>query len=375
MKIAYIRTTLHKGSGLANHIFEISKQIRQSRNFTALLCRETNVKMVDIYIRELTFFGSGIPFTRNIIFPFRCIRTLRQFDIIHSQYHPSIFVGNIAKRLLNKPHVFTFHGFAPIRVWRNVSQRLKMMDHRLGTFLALRLGVDKIITVSNYLKNVLIKNYFVKRNKINVVYNGVDTAKFNIGDNGKSIRYRYKLRDNPVVLYLGRLAPYKGVQYLIQAIPLVLKVFPDVKFVVGGASRFDSPAIGELIRRLNVERAIRFLGYIPDEEIPKIYACCDVFCYPSLWEGFGLTPAEAQASGKPVVAFDNCAIPEVVKNGETGILLPPKNIQDLAAAIIRLLDDKALRDEMGINGRKRVSKLFSWEKAGKQTLQIYRSIM
>jgi glycosyltransferase involved in cell wall biosynthesis len=156
LRIAYIRSSLHTGSGLVNHIVEIAKRIKRAGNEVAIICRETEIKSKNPLIYELKFGGDGIPFLRNFIFPFRSLEVLEKFDLIHTQYHPDILVGNTATKFLKKPHVFTYHGFAPVRAWRIYNQRLKMIDHRIGTFLALHSKVHKIITVSHFLKEELV---------------------------------------------------------------------------------------------------------------------------------------------------------------------------------------------------------------------------
>lgn len=375
LRIAYVRSSLHTGSGLVKHIMEIARRIKRAGNEVAIISRETEIRSKDVPIYELRFTGDNIPFLRNLIFPFKSLRILEKFDLIHTQYHPGIFVGNTATKFRKKPHVFTYHGFAPIRTWRSSKQKLKMIDHRLGTFLALRSRVHKIITVSHFLKEELIKRYFIQEDKIQVIYNGVDTERFNPNVDGNSIRKIYKLENCPVVLYLGRLAPYKGVQFLIEAIPEVLRELPETKFLISGAMRYDIPNLNKMVKSLKIENSIVFTGYVPDEDVPKLYACCDVFCYPSLWEGFGLTPAEAQSCGKPVVAFNTCAVPEVVKNKHTGLLVEPKNAEAIAKALVSLLQNKELRFRMGLEARERVLQLFSWDKAAKQTLQIYHEVL
>ena len=375
LRIAYVRSSLHSGSGLVNHMMEIAKRVKRAGNDVVIISRETEIKSKDIPICELRFTGDSIPFLRNLIFPFKTLHVLNGFDLIHTQYHPSIFVGNAAAKFLKKPHVFTYHGFAPIRAWRNYKQRLKMMDHRFGAFFALHSKVHKIITVSYFLKEELMKKYFVEGDKIRVIYNGVDTKRFNPNVRGESIRELYRIKNCPTVLYLGRLAPYKGVQFLIEAIPKVLKELPDAKFLIGGAMRYDIADLGQVIKKLRIKDSVVFTGYVPNVDVPKLYACCDVFCYPSLWEGFGLTPAEAQACGKPVVAFNTCAIPEVVKNGHTGLLVEPRNVDALAKALVALLTNEERRFNMGLEARKQVLQFFSWNKAAEQTLQIYREAL
>jgi 1,2-diacylglycerol 3-alpha-glucosyltransferase len=353
---------------------EIASRIKAAGNTVAVVSREAAVKSREIPIYELQFAGGNIPFLRNMVFPPRSLSVLRNFDVVHTQYHPGVFAGDLAAEWLKKPHVFTFHGFAPIRAWRNPKQTLKMVDHRLGTLFALRTNVHKIITVSHFLKTELIKRYFVEADKIQVIYNGVDLERFTPHIDGVSIRKRYGLGDRPAILYLGRLAPYKGVQFLIEAIPEVLRELPGAKFLIGGGARYDTVDIGGLIKRLKIGKSVVFTGYVSDQDVGRLYAACDVFCYPSLWEGFGLEPAEAQACGKPVVAFDNCALPEVVKDGRTGLLVQPRRVEALAEALISLLHDKERRIRMGHDARRRVAQLFSWETAAQRTLQVYHEV-
>lgn len=354
---------------------EIAKRVKSAGNEVAIISRESEIESEDVPIYELRFPGDVIPFFRNFVFPFRTLSVLKKFNLIHTQYHPDIFVGNAVSKFVKKPHVFTYHGFAPVRVWRNYRQKLKMIDHRVGTFFALRSNANKVITVSHFLKEELIMKYFIEEKKIQVIYNGVDAERFNPNVNGNSVRQLYELGDCPVVLYLGRLDLYKGVQFLIEAIPFVLKELPEAKFLIGGVMRYDISDLGRLIKSLKIRNSVIFTGYVPDRDVPKLYACCDVFCYPSLWEGFGLTPAEAQACGKPVVAFNTCAIPEVVKNTETGLLVEPRNIEALAEALVSLLQDKKRRLGMGSKARERVLRLFSWDKAAEQTLRVYHEVI
>ena len=220
-----------------------------------------------------------------------------------------------------------------------------------------------------------MQKYFVQKDRIRVVYNGVDAKRFNPNINCNSVSELYKLEGRPVVLYLGRLSPYKGLRFLIEAIPQVLREIPDAKFLIGGAMRYDIPDLSRLLVNPRVKEAVIFTGYVPNRRVPELYAACEVFCYPSLWEGFGLTPAEAQACGKPVVAFNNCAIPEVIADGQTGLLVEPRNVEALAEALVSLLRDEGLRIRMGLRARDRASRLFSWDRAAQQTLQIYREVL
>ncbi|MFX1520891.1 MAG: glycosyltransferase family 4 protein [Promethearchaeota archaeon] len=377
MRVAIFRSTLHKGSGQVVHILELAKRLIELGVETDVFTRrrEIEVDIKKIKIHELKFPGSTLKFLRNILTPFYTRGILRDYTLIHTMYHPGIFVGNYLKHAEYVPHVFTYHGFAPTWIWRDPRQKLKMIDHKVETFFALRDGIDHIITVSKYLKNELSSIHKVSPEKITVIYNGIDLTRFTPENTklAQSILEQYEL-EPPIILYLGRLAPYKGVQFILKAVPLILKEMPNTKFLIAGGARFDILNLKRLIKEEHKSSVI-FTGFVPTEEVPLMYAACDVFCFPSLWEGFGLPPAEAMATERPVVAFNNCALPEVVKNNECGLIVPPKNHYQLAKAIITLLQDEKLRKKFGRAGRKRVERLFTWDLAAKRTLTVYQKVL
>ncbi len=370
-----IRSTLHRASGQTVHIRELSRHLIRLGNEVSVFSRRIeNHSLSEIGV-QLKSSLDGIPFIRHLGFATVCLSGIGEFDVIHSQYHPEIIAGNWMHELKKRPHVFTYHGFAPIRIWRNAFQKLKMLDHRIGTFFSLRTGVDRIIAVSRFLKSELVRSYHLSPELIHVVYNGVDLERFSPELNGRQVRESYSLGESPVVTFVGRLAPYKGPQFLLEAIPRVLKEVPDAKFMFVGSARFDLPRIGEILKAKHIRKVVTFTGYVNDKTLPQLYASCDVFCYPSLWEGFGLTPAEAQAAGKPVVAFKTCALPEVVEDGVTGFLVPAQDSVALAGAIVRLLRDAGLRRKMGQKARTRVEQMFSWERAARETLRVYEEAL
>lgn len=374
MRIALVRSTLHKGSGQTTHVIELAKGLQILGHDVTIISREIQFQDIDINTQEFNFYENQIPFFRNIIFPFRCKNFLKQFDLIHTQYHPCIFVGNVAQKWLKKPHIWTYHGFAPVDFWKSFHQRAKMIDHRIGTFLALRFGVDRIITVSQFLKKELVNLYKVNENWIQVIYNGVDSKKFHPAHTGDTIKRKYHLQNSPIVLFFGRLAPHKGVHLLINAIPFVLKEKPQTKFLIAGAMRYDMLNLLKMVEHFNIHKSAIFTGFVPDRLVPDIYGCCDIFCYPSLWEGFGLPLVEASATGKPVVALNTSAIPEIVENRVTGLLVDP-HPENIAEGIITLLTNRKMRHKMGANARKRVLRLFSWQKMVEKTIKVYQTVL
>lgn len=370
-----VRTTLHKGSGQVVHITELAKRLRKKGVQINIFTRECWEDLSPIKTVKVEFKGSSLPFIRHFGFMARSSMLIKEFDIVHTQYHPGVFTGNFVRTLRKIPHVFTFHGYAPMRSWQNPKQKLKMFDHTLGTIIALHAGVDRIIAISYYIQDILTRFYKFDQAKISVVYNGVDIERFQPNIDGSSLKTKYNLDDSPTILYLGRMDPYKGVQFLLRALPLVLEKVPNAKFIIAGATRFDRIRVQDFVLSKKIRNSLIFTGYVSEAEVPLLYAICDMFCYPSLWEGFGLTPAEAQASGKPVVAFNHCAIPEVVKNNETGILVEPKDDKKMAEAIIKLLKDMNLCKFMGNQGRKRVERHFTWDLSAKKTFEVYQNVV
>ncbi len=367
-----VRTTLHKASGQTVHIRELSKRLKQKGVEVRIFTLRVEGDSSPANITEVKFKGSNTPFIRNLGFMTRCGLQIEDFDIVHTQYHPDVFTGVFVQVLRRIPHVFTFHGYAPTLDWINPVQKLKMTDHALGTFVALHAGVDRVIAVSQYLKSVLTRFYRLDGPRISVVYNGVDDERFHPEIDGSRLRDEYGIADSPTVLFLGRMDPYKGLRFLLRAVPLILRQLPEAKFVIAGGTRFDQVRLMDLISSSTTRNALLFTGHVPEDEVPSLFAACDIFCSPSMWEGFGLTLAEAQASAKPVVAFDHYAIPEVIEDGVTGILVRPGDHYGLAEALTRLLKNSSLRQEMGMEGRKRVQRLFNWELVAERTLEVYK---
>jgi glycosyltransferase involved in cell wall biosynthesis len=288
------------------------------------------------------------------------------------------FLQALKKRKASKPFIHTVHGVLAdehIQSSKSVSPSLRM---KLSNVFMRRLArIEKetareatlIVTVSRYSAQKLVRLYDVDEKKIRVVPNGVDPQRFKPTEDCENVRDVIGGNSEHIILFVGNLIPRKGLHLLVEAAKQVTEENKETKFVVVG----DGPLKSYLIshsKEQGVSDKFAFLGYVPEEILHQLYNCADVFASPSIQEGQGITLLEAQATAKPVVAFNVTAISEVVKNGETGLLVKPGS-HELADAILTLLSDKPLREKMGRSGREFVSKTFSWDACAQKMFQVY----
>ncbi|MDO9565596.1 MAG: glycosyltransferase [Candidatus Desulfaltia sp.] len=280
----------------------------------------------------------------------------REINLIHSNGSRATIFGGIAARLTKTP-----------LIWH---VRIADSDKLLDKFLV-KLA-DKIIVVS---KAVSRRFDWIedKEDKIVLVYNGIDLERFKPDVGIRKVRGKISLSsETPLVATVGRLDWYKGHKYLLVAAEKVVQALPDARFLIVGDGEYRE-RLENQVKQLNLDKNVIFTGNRKD--IPEILASIDLFVLSSVSEGFGRAAAEAMACGKPVVATKAGGLSEVVEDGITGRLVPPKNPAALAKAIIELLKDKKKSENIGIAGRKRVEKLFSIEKNVKSIEELYEKIL
>jgi glycosyltransferase involved in cell wall biosynthesis len=233
---------------------------------------------------------------------------------------------------------------------------------------------DYIVTISNYSIEKILKNYPVEKKKIRLVPNGVDTEKFKPQTANSELKRSLGIGDKPCALFVGNLVPRKGLQFLVQAAQTVTKQIGNATFLIVGEGPQKNQIKGQL-EKANLSKNFLFLGNIKDSELPAIYNCADVFVLPSIQEGQGIVLLEAQACGKPIVAFDVGGINEAVQNGKTGFLAKHGNTDELTDALLKFLSDISLREKMGEAGRKFVLDNFTWDICAQGMLGVYREAL
>lgn len=313
----------------------------------------------------------------------RFLRLLKQHpvDVIHTHLYGANLVGRLAGAITGVPVVSSLHNpdYEPATFRDNpaVSQPKSWILCRLDR-LTCRLARPEFVAVSEYVKRSAVKHLGISRDRIAVIYNSIDVAMFrrNPESAGSGRRVRAELglgSDDPVVLCVARLDPQKGLRYLIEAMPLLVRQFPTaVALFVGGGPPAAQASLVGLAEALQVRSHVHFLGVQAD--VRPYLEMCDVFVLPSLYEGMGIALVEAMAMERACVATRTTAVPEVVDDEVSGLLVAPANSSELASAIARLLNDPALRLRMGAEGRRIALNRFDVARNIGQLEAVYRRV-
>ena len=277
---------------------------------------------------------------------------LEDFDIIHAHefFSPSALYSSIVKVMKHTPCVITQHNDQlPCSF---INRSLYYADAcTIGRFT---LGqAKKIIALTRAIQGHL-SLFGASSNKIQVIPNAIDTNKF-APNNKNLLKDRWNISP-PIILYVGRFSEVKGLKYLLKAFPTVLKALPEVKLVLLGGGPLQTEV--EIYEK-------RFLGniislpFVPNELMPNVYPGCDVVVLPSLEERFGNVTLEAMACGKPVVGSCIGGMLDTIAHEETGLQVQPRNSQQIAKALIRILKNDKFKTELGQNARQKALNEFS----------------
>ncbi|MBD3215546.1 MAG: glycosyltransferase [Candidatus Lokiarchaeota archaeon] len=231
--------------------------------------------------------------------------------------------------------------------------------------------LDKIICVSKSLKGHMLK-IGIKNENLDVVYNGVDTNFFKRLKSTRFLSKMINIQNNvKKVIFVGRLDHQKGVEYLIRSIPIVLKQCENVYFFILGNGNLEVE-LKILTRRLGVDSHIKFIDMIPLEKMPEFYSSADIFCLPSLYEGFPLSIAEALSVGLIIVASHTEGIPEAIIENINGFLFEPKNVKQLSEKLIKALNlDNEEIWKISKTNQDLGKKKFSWDIIVKKIENLY----
>jgi len=352
--------------------YEIKLIIGKSKNLTPknkrfLECFRDNVIVVPFLRREINLLLDLLSF-----FSLYLIFKREKFAIIHTHTSKAGFLGRISGKLAGgskivyMPHGHIFYGY-----FNSFISNFFIFLEKLAGFFT-----DKIIALTNLEKNDFLSLKIVPEEKIAVVPSGIEIKEILEVKNKSSPALKEKLGfrlEDKLVGMTSRLEPVKGGIYFIEAIPLVLKRFADVKFLIVGEGS-QKKFLMRRARELDIEEdRVLFLGWRKD--VLEIISILDILVQPSLNEAVGRSLLEAQLMGVPIVATSVGGIPEVVQNKRTGLLVKPKDSQALARAIIELLEDDEKRKSYFQAGQNWVKENFSSQKMVEKIDRIYKSLL
>lgn len=287
------------------------------------------------------------------------------------------------RRGIKKPFVHTIHGVLAEEYQQAREDGYNSFRGRLANYFMQRLAKSEaetarratlIVAISKYSLEKIKTYYDVNVTKARIVPNGVDPERFKPTENVEAARQQFRLGKEPCILFVGGLIPRKGLHFLVEAAEKIVREYSEAKFLVAGEGPLKNRLLAA-VRLLNLSSNFSFLGGVKESVLPTLYDCADAFVLPSIQEGQGIVLLEAQASAKPVVAFDVGGVNEAVRNGETGFLVKRGSTDELVDALLNLLSDKALREKMGSNGRKFVTENYTWDICAQKMLNVYHEAL
>jgi glycosyltransferase involved in cell wall biosynthesis len=206
-------------------------------------------------------------------------------------------------------------------------------------------------------------SHYTDKGKIHLIPLGVDTSEFQYKPPTDSFR----------ITSFGPLQQRRGIDYLINAISIISKQYPQVELCITGDGP-HRPFLQSLVARLGLDRNVKLLGYVPRSDLIRILESSRLYCHPSLHETFGLSILEAMSVGRPIVAANSVGPSEIVVDKHTGFLVPVRNTEALATAILRIFEDPSLTLQMGQNSRKLCEKVYDWKIISKRYAELYLGI-
>lgn len=366
--------------GLQNYAYNISKKMVEKGHKVTVLCstrnNEDSIEYIDgikVIRQKPSFILSNTPIRLDLFFKMSRLLRKTRFDLINAATPVPFYsdIASLVSKIYKIPFILTYHNDVvkpdfPLSL-------ISTVYNRTFGFVSLKLSFP-IITSSPYCYN---ESQFLNpfKHKLVLIPPAVNLDNYQVGKSfGPYKTHRIPYSSN-IILFVGQLSKthtHKGVDYLIKAFYEVSKTKKDAYLVIVGKGDMI-PEYQNLCEELQISDKVIFPGFVEEDELIEYYRGADIIVLPStrVAEGFGMVLIEGGACGKPVIGTKVGGIQYVIKNGETGLLVPPKDQESIANSILYLLNSEEIRFEMGSNGRKLVETNFSWEKCAQNTLNVY----
>ena len=351
VKVLYVFAALPVGG--AEEVLITEVEGLDKTRFDPLVCVLSEKGPVGERIENRGFPVVALHRMKSHRFDHRIIRDLyrlikdQKVDVVHTHLYDGNKYGRLAGRLARVPGLISHY--------HNVYARRRIKYHLINRVLSTL--NDRILAVSQAVKESVVRYDRISPEKIEVLYNGIDPSRFRGGFEHSDLRRKLGVRPEDFLIgVVARLEEQKGHIYLFRALRQLIPDFPQIKILVVGEGTLR-PVLEAKVKEMGFSEQILFLGTRTD--IPEILASLDLFILPSLWEGFGLALAEAMSMGIPVVATAIGGVDEVICSGHDGLLVPPGEVPSLVAAVREVILDPRKYREMGKRGKETVGNKFT----------------
>jgi glycosyltransferase involved in cell wall biosynthesis len=359
MKILHVETGRHLYGGPQQVIYLVSALQERGHDCTLVCPPGTGIdsaaRSANIQVRNLFCAGD-----LDLPFAYRLTQYIQSSgpDLVHCHSRRGADVlGGLAVTFSDVPAV--------------VSRRVDNTEMRLMAALRYR-PFRKIIAISEAIAAVL-REHDIDSDRIEVIRSAVDTARFEKPVDIGAFRKEFGMpKEATIIGAAGQLIPRKGHRYLLQAIADLRHKHPEIRLIVFGEGHLNNQLRAQAAS-LDLGEVVQFAGF--REDLDDFMGAFDLFVHPALAEGLGVVTLKAAAAGVPVIGFDAGGLPEAIKDGETGILVPPENVEKLRDAIATLVVDADLRHQMGAAGRRRMQSEFSIDTMADKHIDFYESVL
>lgn len=383
MKLCFVNAFFHPYvGGTEKHMYELGRRLARRHEvhvFTAQLpgtAATETVEGVHVWrtparlLRAPLIYPPPYPLARGAMRDLARIDARERFDAfhLHGRWFPDFAAVVRFAHDTGRRAALTLHNARPRGIGLATDAVGSAFDWLYGVRVVRE--VDRAVAVSEYVRRD-IASYGIDAAKISVIPNGVDTTTYR--PMPPTLRDRLGGFD-PLLLYVGRVIPQKGLPLLIDALASLAADHPRLGLALVGRGKMTEDLRADA-RRRGVEDRIAFVGFLEDSLLPAAYASADVFVLPSVWEVFGIVLVEAMACGVPAVASDAGGIPEVVADGSTGLLFPRGDARALADRLRTVAEDEPLRKRMAAEARRRAVEVFDWDRIAERTESFYESLI
>jgi glycosyltransferase involved in cell wall biosynthesis len=361
--------------GVENYVYYLSRELVKSGIRVKVICANEPINKIEdnvegIQVRRLPYWGKIA--NTNVTPGLSTALSGEDYDIIHTHI-PTPWSADwsaLYSRIKNKPLVVTYHNDI---IGNGLASLIARIYNSTGLKLVLNRADKIIVTQPGYVQSSSHLNKY--QDKIEVIPNGVDVEKFQPQNVSKE-----RLDETPTIFFLSLLDDfhrYKGLDYLIKALKIVKKEVSNIKLIIGGQGVL-SEHYQEMADSMGLKENVEFVGFIPDKQIAEYYSKANVFVLPSissLQEGFGIVALEALGCKTPVITTEIVGVAEDLERVKGGIVVPPRDPEKLAEAIIKILTEEEMQKIMGERGRKLVEEKYTWKGVAFSMEKLYNSVL